>query len=75
MARTAHALAGRLGLPATTLGVRYSLSGNLAFYQSLGYDMAGTGAHPGYREPAFHHLQKRLDARHLRDEATSSADR
>lgn len=54
-------IARRLQLPAITLGVRISLSGNLAFYRSLGYDIVGTGAHPGYREPTFYTMQKRLD--------------
>lgn len=50
-----------LGLPAMELGVRVSLTGNQAFFQSLGFRIRSAEAHPGFSQPTFYMMEKRLD--------------
>jgi hypothetical protein len=42
------------------LGVRVALAGNRQFFQSLGYRIIRYDSHPGYSEPTFLRMEKRL---------------
>ena len=48
------------GLSGITLGVRLQLPQNTAFYTKLGYTISGYGSHPGYAQPTYMTMEKRL---------------
>jgi len=48
------------GLERVTVGVRLALARNLSFYRALGYHEVARHAHPGYDEPTWVSLEKRL---------------
>ncbi|MCC6615999.1 MAG: GNAT family N-acetyltransferase [Anaerolineae bacterium] len=50
-----------LGIPAMELGVRTQLPGNRAFFERQGYRVKRADAHPGFSEPTFYMMEKRLD--------------
>ena len=52
------------GLPRITLGVRLQLPQNTAFYTKLGYTISGYGSHPGFAEPTYMTMEKRLPGAH-----------
>ena len=63
----AHALlaageaeARRRGLERMTLRVRLALDGNQRLFAGFGFAPVGQGAHPGYSEPTFLVMEKRL---------------
>jgi ribosomal protein S18 acetylase RimI-like enzyme len=56
----AEADAVRRGLRAVTIGVRIALSGNVAFFQRLGYEVIAEHAHAGYDHPTWLEMRKRL---------------
>jgi len=49
------------GLLALELGVRVQLTSNQAFFQSMGYRIKSAEAHPGFSQPTFYMMEKRLD--------------
>ncbi len=55
-----EAEARRRGLRRMTLRVRLALVENQRLFASLGFAAVGQGAHPGYREPTFLVMEKRL---------------
>jgi ribosomal protein S18 acetylase RimI-like enzyme len=55
-----EAEARRRGLKRMTLRVRLALGENQRLFAGFGFAPAGQGAHPGYREPTFLVLEKRL---------------
>ena len=56
-----EAEARRRGLKRMTLRVRLALGENQRLFAGLGFAPAGQGAHPGYPEPTFLVMEKRLD--------------
>jgi GNAT superfamily N-acetyltransferase len=54
----AEAEAEGRGCPGVTLGVRLVLVDNLAFFQSLGYEITGEHRHDGYAHPTWYALRK-----------------
>lgn len=52
--------AAGMGLPGVQLGVRMALPRNRAFFERLGYQVVAYGHHPGYSEPTFMTLEKRI---------------
>ena len=58
---TAEAEARRRGLERMTLRVRLALDDNQRLFARFGFKPAGQGAHPGYAEPTFVVMEKRLD--------------
>ncbi len=48
------------GLTRLTLGVRLQLPQNTAFYARLGYTISGYGSHPGFTQPTYMTMEKRL---------------
>jgi len=58
---TAEAEARRRGLKRMTLRVRLALDDNQRLFARFGFKPAGQGAHPGYAEPTFLVMEKRLD--------------
>ncbi|HRQ37588.1 MAG TPA: GNAT family N-acetyltransferase [Chloroflexota bacterium] len=44
------------GFRQVVLGVRVALSDNVRYYQSLGYEIIGSGTHPGYAEPTYYRM-------------------
>ena len=56
----AEAEARRRGLARVTLRVRLALEENQRLFAGFGFTPAGQGAHPGYREPTFLVMEKRL---------------
>jgi GNAT superfamily N-acetyltransferase len=57
---TAEAEARRRGLKRMTLRVRLALDDNQRLFAGFGFTPAGQGAHPGYSEPTFLAMEKRL---------------
>ena len=57
----AEAEASRRGLREVRLGVRRPLTGNLAFYRRLGYEIVGEHSHRGYDEITWYSMAKRLE--------------
>ena len=53
--------ARRRGLRRMTLRVRLALADNQRRFAALGFAPVGQGAHPGYVEPTFAVMEKRLD--------------
>jgi predicted N-acetyltransferase YhbS len=49
-----------MGFEAVQLGVRIALPRNRAFFERLGYRVVAYHSHPGYSEPTFITLEKRL---------------
>ena len=60
MMRWAEREARDRGLERVTVGVRLALVRNLSFYRALGYHEVARHAHPGYDEPTWVSLEKRL---------------
>ncbi len=56
-----EAEARRRGLKRMTLRVRLTLGENQRLFADFGFAPAGQGAHPGYPEPTFLVMEKRLD--------------
>jgi predicted N-acetyltransferase YhbS len=56
-----EAEARRRGLKRMTLRVRLALGENRRLFAGFGFAPVGQGAHPGYREPTFLVMEKRLD--------------
>jgi predicted N-acetyltransferase YhbS len=56
----AEAEARRRGLAWMTLRVRLILGENQRLFAGFGFEPAGLGAHPGYREPTFLTMEKSL---------------
>ena len=56
-----EAEARRRGLTRMTLRVRLALEDNQRLFAAFGFTPAGQGAHPGYRQPTFQVMEKRLD--------------
>jgi len=56
-----EAEARRRGLERMTLRVRLTLEDNQRLFAGFGFAPVGQGAHPGYREPTFLVMEKRLD--------------
>jgi GNAT superfamily N-acetyltransferase len=56
----AEAEARRRGLVRMTLRVRLALGENQRLFAGFGFAPVGQGAHPGYREPTFLVMEKRL---------------
>lgn len=56
-----EAEARRRGLKRMTLRVRLALEENQRLFAAFGFASVGQGAHPGYREPTFTVMEKRLD--------------
>ena len=56
----AEAEARRRGLNRMTLRVRLALEENQRLFANIGFAPVGQGAHPGYREPTFLVMEKRL---------------
>ena len=56
-----EAEARRRGLARMTLRVRLALEDNRRLFARFGFAPAGQGAHPGYRQPTFLVMEKRLD--------------
>ena len=52
--------AAEMNLPAVQLGVRIALPRNRAFFERLGYQIISYGTHPGYTEPTFMTMEKRI---------------
>jgi tRNA threonylcarbamoyladenosine biosynthesis protein TsaE len=50
--------AGKRRCGTVTVGVRLDLPGNLAFYDSLGYEIVGEHSHDGYAVPTWLALRK-----------------
>lgn len=46
------------GFQRVVLGVRTALPENVRYYQSLGYDIIGSGTHQGYAEPTYYRMGK-----------------
>lgn len=46
------------GFRRVVLGVRTALPDNVRYYQSLGYDIIGSGTHQGYTEPTYYRMGK-----------------
>jgi GNAT superfamily N-acetyltransferase len=55
-----EAEARRRGLKRMTLRVRLALGENQRLFAGFGFAPAGQGAHPGYRQPTFLLMEKRL---------------
>lgn len=55
-----EAAAQNHGVPYVTLGVRIALPQNVTYYERLGYSIAHVGSHPGYTEPTFYSMRKRV---------------
>ena len=55
-----EAEARRRGLARMTLRVRLALGENQRLFADFGFAPVGQGAHPGYREPTFLVMEKRL---------------
>jgi GNAT superfamily N-acetyltransferase len=53
--------ARRRGLKRMTLRVRLALEENQRLFAAFGFAPVGQGAHPGYREPTFMVMEKRLE--------------
>jgi len=49
-----------LGLPSVRLGVRLVLEALQAYYATRGYASIGLHSHPGYTQPTFVEMEKRL---------------
>jgi predicted N-acetyltransferase YhbS len=56
-----EAEARRRGLERMTLRVRLALEENQRLFAGFGFAPVGQGAHPGYREPTFMVMEKRLE--------------
>jgi ribosomal protein S18 acetylase RimI-like enzyme len=56
-----EAEARRRGLERMTLRVRLALEENQRLFAAFGFAPVGQGAHPGYREPTFMVMEKRLE--------------
>jgi GNAT superfamily N-acetyltransferase len=56
-----EAEARRRGLTRMSLRVRLALGENQRLFADFGFAPAGEGAHPGYAEPTFLAMEKRLD--------------
>jgi ribosomal protein S18 acetylase RimI-like enzyme len=52
-----------LGLPRIRLGVRIALPRQRAYYERLGYGVVESASHPGYAEPTYVVMEKRLTIR------------
>ncbi len=46
------------GFRRVVLGVRIALPDNVRYYQSLGYDIVGTGTHQGHTAPTYYRMAK-----------------
>jgi GNAT superfamily N-acetyltransferase len=57
----AEAEARRRGLERMTLRVRLALGENQRLFAGFGFAPVGQGAHPGYAQPTFLVMEKRLD--------------
>ncbi|MDR3406987.1 MAG: GNAT family N-acetyltransferase, partial [Methylovirgula sp.] len=55
-----EAEARRRGLERMTLRVRLALEDNQRLFAGFGFAPVGQGAHPGYRQPTFLVMEKRL---------------
>lgn len=58
--RTAEQHAVTLGLPTVRIGVRLVLETLHAYYAARGYRSIGLRSHPGYTQPTFVEMEKRL---------------
>lgn len=58
--------AAAAGCAYVRVGVRLALSGNLAFFERLGYTAIVEDSHPGYRTPTYAHMVKEFGPQLLR---------
>ncbi|NJN55733.1 MAG: GNAT family N-acetyltransferase, partial [Anaerolineae bacterium] len=49
------------GFQRVVLAVRIALPQNVRYFQSLGYEITGTGTHKGYEEPTFFTMAKGVE--------------
>jgi ribosomal protein S18 acetylase RimI-like enzyme len=55
-----EAKAFAMGLPGVQLAVRIALPRNRSFFEALGYQIVSYHIHPGYAEPTYMMLEKRV---------------
>jgi GNAT superfamily N-acetyltransferase len=59
--RVAESYAREVGVPALELGVRLVLHDNIRLFQRAGFVITAQRSHPGFAEPTYHVMEKRLE--------------